>query len=315
MLRFIFVQYTKHRAKGLVQSFLRNLEFCVKDAVSPLAGKRYLKMNGAGNAITVLDLMDSDHIVTEAEAQTIALNDETTFDQLMVLHKPQIDGTHAFMRIYNTDGSLSGACGNGTRCVAWYLTTQKSMPADNLVLQTSAGIISVVAAENGEFTVNMGRPKFGWEDIPLSEPFQDTRFIELMVGPVGNPILHSPSVVNMGNPHAVFWVDDVNAIDLARIGPVLENHPLFPERANISTAQIIDRQTVLLRVWERGAGLTLACGSAACAVAVCGVRLRKLDRDVDIHLPGGKLHIHWRKDESVLMTGPVELEREAFLVL
>ena len=157
----------------------------------------------------------------------------------------------------------------------------------------------------------MGKPRFAWNEIPLSEKFEDTRAIELQIGPLDKPILHSPSVVSMGNPHAIFWVDDVAAYDLGKIGPLLENHPMFPERANISLASVKSREHVVVRTWERGAGLTKACGSAACAVAVAAARLRRTGRKVTITLPGGDLLIEWReRDDHVLMTGPVEYEGE-----
>jgi diaminopimelate epimerase len=141
----------------------------------------------------------------------------------------------------------------------------------------------------GLVTVDMGKPRFAWNEIPLAEEFRDTRGIELQIGPIDKPILHTPSVVNMGNPHAVFWVDDVNAYDLARIGPLLENHPVFPERANITLANIKSREHIVIRTWERGAGLTQACGSAACATAVAAARLKRTDRKVRVTLPGGDL--------------------------
>jgi diaminopimelate epimerase len=157
----------------------------------------------------------------------------------------------------------------------------------------------------------MGPPKFGWKDIPLAEEFRDTRYIELQVGPIDAPVLHSPSVVSMGNPHAIFWVDDVNAYDLARFGPLLENHPIFPERANITLAHIVDRDHIAIRTFERGAGLTKACGSAACATAVAAARLKRANRIVSISLPGGDLSIEWREgDDHVLMTGTATFEYE-----
>jgi diaminopimelate epimerase len=180
---------------------------------------------------------------------------------------------------------------------------------DRLTLETPTSL--VVASRQGElFTVDMGRPRFSWDEIPLAEPFQDTRYIELQIGPIDAPVLHSPSAVNMGNPHAVFWVDrDPATYDLGRIGPMLENHPIFPERANISLAEVLDPGHVRARVWERGAGLTKACGSAACAVAVAAARLKRTGRTVRITLPGGDLMIDWReRDDHVLMTGSVELE-------
>jgi diaminopimelate epimerase len=155
----------------------------------------------------------------------------------------------------------------------------------------------------------MGAPRFAWNEIPLAEEFRDTRAIELQIGPIDQPILHSPSVVNMGNPHAVFWVDDVDAYDLGKVGSLLENHPIFPERANISLAAVKARDHIVLRTWERGAGLTKACGSAACAAAVAAARLRRTERRVTVTLPGGDLLIEWRaRDDHVLMTGPVEYE-------
>jgi diaminopimelate epimerase len=161
----------------------------------------------------------------------------------------------------------------------------------------------------------MGRPEFDWQKIPLSEEFHDTRAIELQIGPMDAPVLHSPSVASMGNPHAIFWVDrDVGSYELDRFGPVLENHPIFPERANISIARILSRNEMDLRTWERGVGLTLACGSAACAAAVSAARTKRTGRKVKVSLPGGDLDIEWREsDDHVLMTGPVELEFEGRL--
>ena len=159
------------------------------------------------------------------------------------------------------------------------------------------------------FTVDMGKPRFGWQEIPLAEEFRDTRGIELQIGPIDTPILHTPSVVNMGNPHAVFWVDDPYVYELEKFGPLLENHPIFPERANITLAAIKSRDHIVMRTWERGAGLTKACGSAACAAAVAAARLNRTDRKVRMSLPGGDLVIEWReRDDHVLMTGGVEFE-------
>jgi diaminopimelate epimerase len=185
---------------------------------------------------------------------------------------------------------------------------------DALLLETEAGLLPVERVSDAVFTVDMGRPRFRWDEIPLRDPFQDTRYIELQIGPIDDPILHSPSVVSMGNPHAVFWVEDVDAYDLGKIGPLLENHPLFPERANISLAKVSSREHLVLRVWERGAGLTRACGSAACAALVCAARKKLTGRTATVTLPGGDLLIEWREsDDHVLMTGPVELEWEGTL--
>jgi diaminopimelate epimerase len=277
-----------------------------------LADREFTKMNGLGNEIVILDLRGSRACVTAEEARAIAAEPRSRFDQLMVLHDPVTPGTDALVRIYNTDGSQAQACGNGTRCVAWLLT--RDTTRRKVVVETVAGLVACERAGPMRFTVDMGEPRFGWQDIPLAEEFGDTRGIELQIGPIDAPILHTPSAVGMGNPHAVFWVEDVNAYDLARIGPLLENHPIFPERANISLAHVVDRAHIALRVWERGAGLTRACGSAACAAAVAAHRLDLADRLVTVTLPGGDLVIDWREsDDHVLMTGPVEFEHQGRL--
>jgi diaminopimelate epimerase len=284
---------------------------------SPLADRRFLKMNGLGNEITILDLRGSNLRVTPEEARAIAADPRSRFDQLMVLHDPVSPGTDAYLRIYNTDGSESGACGNGTRCIAYAMLSDPVMsrPAGkSLLLQTKAGLLPTWRVSERVFTVDMGAPRLRWNEIPLRDPFQDTRSIELQIGPIDAPILHTPSAVNMGNPHAIFFVDDIEAYDLARIGPLLESHPIFPERANISLARVVGPDRILLKVWERGAGLTRACGSAACAAVVAGARKRLTARQATVSLPGGDLSIEWREsDDHVLMTGPVEVEWDGIL--
>ncbi|GEP06968.1 diaminopimelate epimerase [Methylobacterium oxalidis] len=286
--------------------------------MSALAHRRFLKMHGAGNAILVLDLRGTGHRVAAGEARAIAGDPHSRFDQLMVVHDPASPGTDAFLRIYNTDGSESGACGNGTRCVAYAMLDDPAMarPAESgrLTLETRSGLVEVKRVADRSFTVDMGQPRLAWDEIPLRDPFPDTRRIELQIGPIDDPILHSPAAVSMGNPHAIFFVDrDPDGFDLARIGPMLENHPIFPERANISVAQVTGREAIKLRVWERGAGLTLACGTAACATVVAASRLRMIGRGATVSLPGGDLAIEWRADDHVLMTGPVFLEGEGTL--
>jgi len=282
--------------------------------VSALANRRFLKMNGLGNEIVIVDLRGSDSRLSAEEARAVAAEPRSRFDQLMAVHDPVTPGTDAYLRIYNTDGSQSAACGNGTRCVAWALTSDPVMarPAgkNGLLLETRAGLLPVSRVGATSFAVDMDRPRLRWDEIPLREPFQDTRQIELQIGPIDAPVLHSPSALSMGNPHAIFWVDDVEAHDLARFGPMLENHPIFPERANISLAQIVAPDRIRLRVWERGAGLTKACGSAACAALVAAARKKLTGRRATVTLPGGNLLIEWRDDDHVLMTGPVELECE-----
>jgi diaminopimelate epimerase len=279
--------------------------------MSALANRRFLKMNGLGNEIVIVDLRGTKLRIAPEEARAVAAEPRSRFDQLMAIHDPRTPGTDAYLRIYNSDGSESGACGNGTRCVAWAMREDPVMarPAEAaLLLETKTGLLPVSRDGELAFTVDMGKPRLRWDEIPLRDPFQDTRYIELQIGPIDDPILHSPSVVSMGNPHAIFWVDDVNAYDLPRIGPMLENHPIFPERANISLAQVESPEHIVLRVWERGTGLTKACGSAACAALVAAARKKLTGRKATVTLPGGDLLIEWRTDDHVLMTGPVELE-------
>ena len=285
--------------------------------MNSLAHRRYLKMNGLGNEIVVLDLRGSQLSVQPGEARAIAAAPRTRFDQLMVIHDPERPGADARLAIYNTDGSSSAACGNGTRCVAWAMLDDPEMArqhGDTLVLDSDAGRLTAARAGERLFTVDMGEPRLRWDEIPLAEPFQDTRRIELQIGPIDAPILHSPSVVSMGNPHAIFWVEDPDAYDLGKVGPLLENHPIFPERANISLARVASPDHIVLRVWERGAGMTRACGSAACAALVAAARKRLTGRQATVTLPGGDLVIAWREsDNHVLMTGPVELEYDGVL--
>jgi diaminopimelate epimerase len=228
---------------------------------------------------------------------------------LMAIYPPRAAGAAAFVRIFNNDGSEAGACGNGMRCVADILFKESGQTS--LTVETSAGQLKCWQGKTPLTSiVDMGLPRLKWDEIPLAEEFDDTRRIELHIGPVDRPILHSPAVANMGNPHAVFWVDDVDAYDLREIGPMLEHHPIFPDRANISLAQVVSREYLIVRTWERGAGLTRACGSAACAALVCASRTQRTGRKATVRLPGGDLGIEWREDDHVLMTGPIAYEFE-----
>ena len=276
--------------------------------MSALANRGFVKMNGLGNEIVVVDMRRDPAKISADEARAAASPQGAPYDQMMVLY-PTRSGADALIRIYNNDGSEAGACGNGMRCVASLVT--QATGKDKLSFEVDGRVLNTWKNPDGLFTVDMGAPRFKWNEIPLAEEFADTRTIELQIGPIDKPILHSPSVASMGNPHAVFWVDDVNAYDLAKIGPLLEHHPIFPERANITVCKVESREHIVIRTWERGAGLTKACGSAACAAAVCAARLKHTERKVRVTLPGGDLTIDWRtSDDHVLMTGPVEFERE-----
>ncbi len=264
----------------------------------------FLKMHGLGNDFVVLDAR-ARPIALDADAAR-AIGDRRTgvgFDQLLMLCPPEGAGD-VRMRIWNPDGSEAQSCGNGTRAVAQLVMDETG--ADAVSIETLGGFLRATRAPGGLVTVDMGKPGLDWEQIPLAERM-DTRRIDIHIGPIDDPYLVGPAAVSMGNPHAVFFVDDVKKIQLDKVGPLVENHPLFPERANVSFAEIRDSAQADLRVWERSAGATLACGTAACATLVAGVRLGKLQRKAQINLPGGALTIAWREsDDHVLMTGPAE---------
>ena len=271
----------------------------------------FRKMNGLGNDFVVFDGRTSSVVMDESKARAIA--DRATgigCDQLIVLEKsPRAD---VRMRIWNNEGFEVESCGNATRCIADMLFDE--MHKTRATIDTKGGFL--IAEKGGDklVTVDMGAPRFAWQDIPLSEKFHDTRYIELYVGPMDAPLLHSPSVVNVGNPHCIFWVKDLDVVDLAKVGPMLEHHPLFPQRANITLARVDSKDHAVIRVWERGAGLTKACGTAACAVMAAGFRLKRLDRKATITLPGGDLLMEIREsDGHILMTGPVTYEYEGEL--
>ena len=263
------------------------------------------KMNGIGNEIAVVDLRAGGAPLTEAEARALAAPARgLAFDQLMALHPGEGDRA-ATVRIYNSDGSPAGACGNGIRCVADVLFREAG--GDRLVVDGPSGpLVLTRAAAPATYTADMGSPRFGWREIPLAHAVADTDAVEVPL-PADAPALGPAVVVDMGNPHAVFW--PAADVDLARWGPVVERHPLFPDRVNVSVARLVGPDHVRLDVWERGAGLTRACGSAACATAVAAHRTGRTGRAVTVDLPGGSLGILWREDDGhVLMTGLVETE-------
>jgi diaminopimelate epimerase len=267
----------------------------------------FAKMNGLGNEIIVADMRGRADRVSPAAAIALNADPATKFDQIMAIHDPRTPGTANYIEIINSDGTMAQACGNGMRCVVQALAAESGQKL--FTFETIAGILNAEEHADGMISVDMGVPRFDWQEIPLAEEFGDTSRIELQIGPIDAPVLHSPSVVSMGNPHAIFWVDkDVWSYDLDRFGPLLENHPIFPERANISIAHVTASDALTLRTWERGAGLTKACGSAACAAAVSAARTGRTGGNVTVTVPGGPLAIEWRADDHVVMTGPAEWE-------
>jgi diaminopimelate epimerase len=259
---------------------------------------QFRKMHGLGNDFVVLDARGRDFQVGPAGARALA--DRRTgvgFDQLLIIETPRRPGADVFMRILNPDGSESGACGNGTRCVADLVMAE--MGRQTLAVETLAGLLLSTRGADGLVTVDMGPARTGWRDIPLA---LETDTLHVSTGIDG---LDDAVCTQMGNPHATFLVPDADAVDLARLGPMLEHHALFPERANIGVASLLSPGRLRLRVWERGAGLTLACGSGACAGLVAAARRGVTGRKAEIVMERGSLTIAWADNDHVLMTGPV----------
>jgi len=279
--------------------------------MSTLADHPYRKMNGLGNEFIILDLRLSEAKISEDAAKFIA--DPRTgpgCDQVITIeNRKGIDG--AFMGVWNADGSEVSACGNAARCVGWILLEEET--AEDMYFSTGNGKIHVQRVGDDRIAVDMGEPKFLWREIPLAEQMDDTRFIDVKLGPIDDPVLWGPSAVNVGNPHCIFFVDDVEAQALDRFGPMIEHHPLFPERTNVSVAQVLSKHAIRLRVWERGVGITKACGTAACAALVSAHRRRLTARKAVVTLDGGDLAIEWRDDNHIIMTGPFEFESEGKL--
>lgn len=266
----------------------------------------FFKMHGLGNDFVVLDARRAPIAIDAAAARAVA--DRRTgigCDQLIVLEPPRSPLAHLFVRFFNADGSEAEACGNGTRCVARLIAQETH---DDLVsLETVAGLLAAQLLDDGRVAVDMGAPRLDWRDIPLARPM-DTDRVELSLGPLTEPVCS-----NIGNPHATFFVDDVDAIELAALGPRLEHDALFPQRANIGVASIEDAARIRLRVWERGAGITRACGSGACAALVAAHRRGLTGRQATVALDGGELDIVWRPEHEgghVMMTGPAVLAFE-----
>ncbi len=263
-------------------------------------------MNGAGNDFVVVDSRSGDLFRPTADSVR-AIADRATgvgCDQLIGI-EPSGDAD-AFMRIWNADGAEVAACGNATRCVGWRILEESGQ--NQIELATDAGRLTVFRAGDHRVTVDMGQPRLGWSDIPLFEEM-DTRGIELQVGPIDAPLLHTPGCVNMGNPHVVFFVDDAEQAPVVEVGSLIEHHFLFPEGVNVGFAQVQAQDRIRLRVWERGAGLTKACGTGACAAVVAASRRRLSDRRAVVVMDGGDLLIEWRtEDDHVLMTGDVAIE-------
>ncbi len=258
----------------------------------------FIKMHGLGNDFVVVDARQSPFALDDGLARALADRREGVgCDQIVVLEPARNGSSDVFLRFWNSDGSEADACGNGTRCAASLIMAESGR--DAIAIETAAGLLGARAAGAGRVTVDMGEARLAWDQIPLARE-QDTLHLELAC-----EALRDPVAVNVGNPHAVFFVEDAAAVDLARLGPELEHDPLFPERANIGIAQLTGPDQLRLRVCERGAGITRACGTGACAAAIAAARRGLTGRRVTVTLDGGPLVIEWREDGHVLMTGPV----------
>ncbi|MFQ5763956.1 MAG: diaminopimelate epimerase [Rhodospirillales bacterium] len=263
-----------------------------------MTGLPFTKMHGLGNDFVVLDGRRGSLGVGPAEARAIA--DRRLgigCDQLLVLEPPRNDKADVYLRIFNADGGETEACGNGTRCVG--VIVMDEMDAVRVRIETVAGILLAEAAEGGGISVDMGPVAFAWRDIPLAGP-ADTLHLDFEAGPLRDPV-----AVSVGNPHVVFFVDDADAVALEVLGPVIETDPLFPQRTNVELAQVLDDGATRLRVWERGVGITRACGSGACAAVVAANRRELMGRSARVDLDGGSLGVTWRDDNHVVLTGPV----------
>jgi len=253
-------------------------------------------MHGLGNDFVVIDGRDRQIALSEQQKRLIANRRlGVGCDQLIVLEPPKDRLADVFMRIHNPDGGEAEACGNASRCVAAQLMHERG--SQHLVIETVVGLLDAEKIDGDKIAIDMGLVRLDWRDIPLAEPI-DTLHLPIEEGPLRDPV-----GVNVGNPHMVFFVPDADAIDLKRVGPILERHSLYPEKANVEIAEIIDRGHIRMRVWERSAGITLACGSGACATLVAASRRNLTGRSAQVHLDGGTLRVDWLADDHVRMTG------------
>ena len=268
----------------------------------------FLKMHGLGNDFVVIDARRQAVALDEAQTRRIADRRQGIgCDQLILIEPAKNSLADAFMRIRNSDGGEVQACGNATRCVADLL--MKESGSGHVVIETMVGLLDAEAAGNGLVSVDMGPARLDWREIPLAKAM-DTLHLDVALGALRDPV-----AVNIGNPHAVFFVDDAETVDLTALGPVLERHPLFPERINVEVATILSPEKIRMRVWERGVGITQACGTGACATLVAAARRKLTGRRAELLLDGGSLEIEWMADNHLRMTGPVAVSFKGELSL
>ncbi|MFQ5972022.1 MAG: diaminopimelate epimerase [Alphaproteobacteria bacterium] len=265
-----------------------------------MGSREFIKMHGLGNDFVVFDARAEPFRLDRSARRAIAdRHMGVGCDQLISIEAPRDPRAQAFMRIHNADGGEVGACGNGTRCVARLLFAE--LGRETVTIETAAGLLQAVAVPDGQITVDMGPARTDWREIPLARP-ADTEQLPVSLGPLARPV-----GVNIGNPHAVFVVDDAEDVDLETFGPKLERHELFPERANIGIAHLAGPDSLRLRVWERGVGITRACGTGACAAVVAAARRGLTGRQAVVRLDGGELAVAWLPNGHVTMTGPADI--------
>jgi diaminopimelate epimerase len=271
-------------------------------------------MNGAGNRFAVFDARQqidftlSDEQVIDICTPGSKVMGKKCADQLIIIRQPKSPDADIFMEIRNQKGFEVDACGNATRCIGWLF--MRDAETESCVVQTNVDLLYCTLKETYQVAVDMGRPRLDWSEIPLSEAMH-THHIDVKIGPIDQPVLHNPGAVSMGNPHCVFFVEDFEQAKPHLVGPMVEFYPLFPEQTNVGFAKVETKEKIRLKVWERGVGMTLACGTGACAAVVAAHRQKRTGRKVTVVVDGGVLHIEWREaDDHVIMTGPVELEKE-----
>ena len=263
-------------------------------------GVPFIKMHGLGNDFVVLDARTRPVDLDPAQVRGIADRHKGVgCDQVILLEKTDTGLADVSMRIFNADGGEVEACGNASRCVAALLMDE--LKRDHLIIETKSGLLDAEEGADGAITIDMGRVKLDWRDIPLRDAI-DTLHLPISMGPLSDPV-----AVNVGNPHVVFFVEDAEKVDLAIVGPLLEHHPLFPERTNVEVVQVLSPTRLRVRVWERGTGITLACGTGACAALVAANRRGLAQRKAQIVLDGGTLLVEWLKDNHVILSGPAEV--------
>jgi len=268
------------------------------------------KMDGLGNDFVIID--NRQKITTLSKEQVIKICDRNFIgcDQLILIEKD--NAADARLKFFNSDGGMSGACGNGTRCVANFVSKEKNIKT--IIFSTPSGNLKSVILGNNLVTTEIGNAKMGWDEIPLSEKL-NTLNLNIKINDINNNEHVGGTAINVGNPHVIFFVNEINKFDIAKIGPQIENHKMFPEKCNVTIAKVVNKNLIKVKVWERGAGLTKACGTAACATAFAGTLKKLTDNNTDIEFETGKLSIFIDKKNSIHMKGPVSDIKEILIKL